>query len=86
MPDKQEIRLNKKQREALREAITTGEPPARVIMRAHILLQSAEGWTDEAIAHTFGTSIDTVRRTRWRCLDRVYKIKVRHLADVGLFA
>ena len=70
MPDKQEIRLNKRQRELLRKIITTGVRPARVIMRAHILLQSAEGWTDEAIAHTFGTSIDTVRRTRLHCLDR----------------
>jgi transposase len=70
MSDKQEIRLNKKQREVLRKVINTGEWPARVIMRAHILLRSADGWTDEAIAHTFGTSIDTVRRTRLRCLER----------------
>lgn len=70
MPDKQEIHLNKRQRDALREVVLTGERPARIIMRAHILLCSAEGWTDEAIAQTFRTSVDTVRRTRQRCLEQ----------------
>ncbi|MGQ9814777.1 MAG: helix-turn-helix domain-containing protein [Candidatus Roseilinea sp.] len=70
MPDKQSIRLSKKEREMLREIIATGQRPARVIRRAHILLRSAEGWTDEAIAGTFATSVDTVRRTRLGCLAR----------------
>lgn len=70
MPDKGRIRLRSKQREALREIIATGERPARIILRAHILLRSADGWTDEAIAHAFETSVDTVRRTRRRCLAR----------------
>lgn len=70
MPDKGRIRLRANQREALRKIIATGERPARVILRAHILLRSADGWTDEAIAHAFETSVDTVRRTRRRCLTR----------------
>jgi transposase len=70
MPDKGMIRLRSNQREALRKIIATGERPARVILRAHILLRSADGWTDEAIAHAFETSVDTVRRTRLRCLER----------------
>jgi transposase len=69
MPDKGTIRLNMKQRDSLREIIATGERPARVILRAHILLRSADGWTDEAIAQAFETSVDTVRRTRQRCLE-----------------
>jgi transposase len=68
MPDKQTIRLSLKQRGALHEIITTGARPARVILRAHILLRSADGWTDDAIAQAFETSVDTVRRTRLRCL------------------
>ena len=70
MPDKRTIRLSMKQRGALREVIRTGERSARVILRAHILLRSADGWTDEAIAQAFETSVDTVRRTRWHCLAR----------------
>lgn len=70
MPNKRTIRLSLKQREALHEVITTGERPARVILRAHILLRSADGWTDEAIAQVFATSVDTVHRTRRRCLER----------------
>jgi transposase len=70
MPDKGMIRLRPHQREALRKIVATGERPARVILRAHILLRSADGWTDEAIAHAFETSVDTVRRTRRRCLTR----------------
>jgi len=70
MPDKGRIRLRPNQREALREIIATGERPARVILRAHILLRSADGWTDDAIARAFETSVDTVRRTRHRCLAR----------------
>lgn len=64
------IRLRSRQREALRKIIATGERPARVILRAHILLRSADGWTDEAIAQAFETSVDTVRRTRLRCRER----------------
>ena len=70
MPSKQTVRLNMKQRNALREIIATGERPARVILRAHILLRSADGWTDDTIAQAFETSVDTVRRTRQRCLER----------------
>jgi transposase len=70
MTDKGMIRLRPSQREALREIIATGQRPARVILRAHILLRSAEGWTDDAIAQAFETSVDTVRRTRHRCLAR----------------
>ena len=70
MLKKQTIRLSRKQRDALREIIATGKRSARVILRAHILLRSADGWTDDAIAQAFETSGDTVRRTRQRCLER----------------
>ena len=70
MPDKGTIRLSVKKRDSLRKIIATGERPARVILRAHILLRSADGWTDEAIAQAFETGVDTVRRTRQRCLKR----------------
>ena len=70
MPNKRTIRLSMKQRDALREVIATGERPARIILRAHILLRGADGWTDEATAQAFETSVDTVQRTRRRCLER----------------
>jgi transposase len=70
MPGKQSIRLSKKQRDVLHEVITTGQHSARVILRAHILLHGAEGWTDEEIAQAFKTSTDSVRRTRLRCHER----------------
>jgi transposase len=70
MPDKQSIRLSVKQRKLLHEIITTGEHSARVMMRAHVLLRSADGWTDEEIAHAFETSTDTVRRIRLRRIER----------------
>jgi transposase len=70
MPEKQAIRLSRKQREALHEIIARGKRPARTILRAHILLRSADGWTDNAIAQTFETSGATVRRMRQRCVER----------------
>jgi transposase len=63
------ICLRKKQCDALRKDIGSGERHACIILRAHILLRSADGWSDDAIAQAFETSVDTVRRTRRRCLE-----------------
>jgi transposase len=50
----------------LLDLIKTGHRSAREILYAHILLKSAQGWTDAQIAEAFDVSGDTVRRTRLR--------------------
>jgi transposase len=60
------IRLWPAQRRKLRRVIRTGKHSAREILHAHILLKTAEGWTDQQIAKTFYVSHDTIERTRTR--------------------
>jgi transposase len=66
MSKKQTLQLKTKERQALLALVTSGTHPAREVLRAHILLKSAEGWSDRDIASAFCTSLDTVRRTRRR--------------------
>jgi transposase len=70
MPGKNAIRLSVRERKRLHEVITTGERSARTILRAHILLRSSDGWTDEAVARALDTSVATVSRTRQRAVER----------------
>lgn len=61
--------------------IRRGKAKARSIMRAHILLKSAEGWSIEHIVEQFGVSAATVSnvRKRYRAggVDGVLKEKVQ---------
>jgi transposase len=66
MPKKNTITLRSDQRQKLLKIIKTGHRKAREILYAHILLKSAQGWSDEQIAQAFDVSPDTVQRTRWR--------------------
>jgi transposase len=66
MPKKNKVILRSDQRKTLLKVIKTGHRKAREILYAHILLKSAQGWTDEQIAQAFDISPDTVRRTRMR--------------------
>ena len=66
MPKKNKVVLRSDQRKKLLKIIRTGHRKAREILYAHILLKSAQGWTDEQIAHAFDISMDTVQRTRMR--------------------
>lgn len=66
MPKKSTITLRSDQRKKLLKVIKTGHRKAREILYAHILLKSAQGWTDEQIAQAFDISADTVQRTRLR--------------------
>jgi hypothetical protein len=55
------------QRNKLLGIIKTGHRSAREILYVHILLRSAQGWTDAQIAEAFDISCDTVlcaRRSR----------------------
>ena len=66
MPKKNQVYLRSDQRHKLLGIIKAGHRSAREILYAHILLKSAQGWTDAQIAEAFDVSCDTVRRTRLR--------------------
>jgi len=66
MPKKPKIQLWPAQRRKLRQLTRTGKHSAREILHAHILLKTAEGWTDHQIVDAFYTSHDTIQRTRTR--------------------
>jgi len=60
--------LSEDERKRVERFIRRGKANARTIARAHVLLKSAEGWTIERIAETYGVSKATVSnvRTRYR--------------------
>lgn len=60
------VKLTPKERHRLLAVISKGKNKASVIRRAHILLKSDEGQTDQAIAEMLYISEDTVSRTRRR--------------------
>ncbi len=75
------IELSEAERKTVERFIRRGKANARNITRAHILLKSAEGWTIERIAATYGVSEATVSNVRQRYraggVDRVLKDKVQ---------
>ena len=75
------IELNEEERSKVEGFIRRGKANARNITRAHVLLKSAEGWTIERIAATYGVSEATVSnvRARYRTggVERVLKDKVQ---------
>lgn len=66
MKDKYIIELSEQEKQQLQDIITCGTHNARVITRAHILLKSHKGYTDEVIMEHTGASRRTVQRTRKR--------------------
>ena len=60
------VKLTPKERKTLLGVVSKGRNKAGVIRRAHILLKSDEGKTDQAIAELLYSSEDTVSRTRQR--------------------
>jgi transposase len=75
------IELSEDERKKVKGFIRRGKANARNITRAHILLKSAEGWTIEHIAETYGVSEATVSNVRQRYreggVERVLKDKVQ---------
>ena len=63
---KHEIKLTPKERQKLLAIVSKGRNQAVLIRRAHILLKSDEGQTDQAICEQLYSSEETVRRTRLR--------------------
>ena len=64
MPKKHIVELTPEERKTLIAVVSTGRNKALVIRRAHILLKSDEGKTDEEIAGMFYIDPDTVHRVR----------------------
>ena len=60
------ISLSEEERTEIEAFIRRGKANARNIVRAHILLKSAEGWSIEGLAETFAVSQATVSNVRKR--------------------
>jgi transposase len=75
------IKLADEERAEVEGFIRRGKANARNVTRAHILLRSAEGWSIERLAETFGVSEATVSNVRKRYreggIERVLKDKVQ---------
>jgi transposase len=75
------INMTEEERAKVERFIRRGKANARNIRRAHIVLKSAEGWSIERIAETYGVSQATVSnvRARYRCggVEGVIKDKVQ---------
>jgi transposase len=66
MQKKHVVRLGESEQEALKGIVSKGKHSAQEIRRAHTLLMSAEGKTDEEIAEALRISAQTVYWTRRR--------------------
>ena|SRR5579859_1596599 len=83
MPKKYAITLRFDQRRKLLQIVKTGQRRAREILCAHILLKSAQGWSDEHIAQAFDVSTDTVQRTRQRFVQSGLKVALQEKPRPG---
>ena len=70
MLKKYTVRLTQEQEKALTEVVTRGTVNARTIRRAHTLLLTWEGKTDEQIAELMRCCPETVAKTRRRFEER----------------
>lgn len=66
MPRQYRLVLKKSERQELIGIARTGHRSARSVVRAQILLKSAEGWTEAQLAEALAVSERTVRRVRKR--------------------
>jgi transposase len=68
------VKLSDEEREQLNSTIRKGKHPARMLLKARILLKAdasdaGEAWSDSEIAAALETSVDTVARTRQRLVE-----------------
>ncbi len=70
------LRLKRKERQALHKMATTGRRSARTVVRAQVLLKTAEGWTEAELAAALLVSPRTIRRIRRRATERGVLIAV----------
>jgi len=69
MSDKYLVDLTAAEHEYLGGLLKHGKASARKIARAHMLLQAAEGLSDEEIADTLRVGLSTIHRTRQRFVE-----------------
>lgn len=69
MSEKYLVDLTTAEQAYLRGVLKHGKSSARKIARAHILLQAAEGLSDEEIADTLRVGYSTIHRTRQRFVE-----------------
>ena len=63
------VDLNQQERQDLQQLLRSGKHASRKLTRARILLQAAEGDTDQQIAHTLKVGRVTIERTRQRFVE-----------------
>ena len=73
-----EVRLSKDEQQELARLVSRGSHPVRMVRRAQILLRSAEGWTDPAIAAALGVSRQTVYEVRKQAVTEGVDACLRH--------
>ena len=61
---KYRVQLSEGEGQSLKTMVSSGKSSARAIRRAHILLKSDEGWTDEAIGRAMDVSVQMVEDVR----------------------
>ena len=66
---KYEVRLTAEQRRDLKKLTRSGAGSVRAIRKAHILLKSDAGWTDEAIGKALEVTTQTVHNVRKKCVE-----------------
>lgn len=65
---KYRVHLSEAERQELKQVVSQGQSPARMIRRAQILLKSDAGETDEAISEAVMVSSQTVYTVRKQCV------------------
>jgi len=63
------VTLDEAERAYLNGLVTTGKRPARMVIRAQVLLKTADGWTDAEITDALPVGVSTVERLRRRCVE-----------------
>lgn len=66
MPTTRPVTLTEEERAQVQTFVHRGKANARTLVRAHVLLKAAEGWTDRDIAAAFDVCTETVRLVRKR--------------------
>jgi transposase len=83
MNKKHKVNLSDSQRYLLLDLIKKGKAGAREIRRAHTLLMASDGSTDEAIAKTLHTSVNTVERTRKQFSEESLELTLSERPRIG---
>lgn len=63
------VKLTEEEEKRLRKLVTSGKAAARTVTRARILLKTAGGEKDEAIAQALDVGVTTIYRVRQRCVE-----------------